>query len=251
MNNNILIPFIISLLAGLSTLIGCIFIFIKPKNINNFIGMCLSFSATIMILISLLELIPEGFFYLKNKYGLIISFLILISMMLVGYIINIFINKSIDKIDNNHNSNLYKVGILSMVALMIHNLPEGILTFLTSTIDMKLGLKLSLSIMMHNIPEGIAIAIPIYYATNSKYKAIKNTLISGLSEPIGALIAYLFLYKFISDTMISIILLFVAGIMISISINDIFDESKSYSNKYILTGIILGLIFNLLTQIIF
>ena len=107
--------------------------------------MCLSFSATIMILISLLELIPEGFFYLKIKYGLIISFLILISMILVGYIINIFINKSIDKIDNNHNSNLYKVGILSMVALMIHNLPEGILTFLTSTIDMKLGLNLRLS----------------------------------------------------------------------------------------------------------
>lgn len=249
--NNIIISFIISMLAGLSTLIGCLFIYIKPKNINKFIGISLSFSATIMILISILELIPEGFFYLSNKYGFIYSFFILILMISIGYIINILINKNIDKIDKTNNSNLYKVGILSMIALMIHNLPEGVLTFLTFTVDIKLGIKLSLAIMMHNIPEGIAIAIPIYYATNSKYKAIKNTLISGLSEPVGALLAYLFLYRFISDTMISVILLFVAGIMISISINDIFEEARSYENKHTIIGFIIGLIFILLTQIIF
>jgi ZIP family zinc transporter len=243
MNNKILISFLISMIAGLSTLIGCLFIFLKPKNINKFIGISLSFSATIMILISLLELIPDGFFYLSNTYGYIYSLVILILMLFIGYIINILINKKLNK---NNNSNLYKVGILSMIALMIHNLPEGILTFLTSTIDIKLGLKLSLAIMMHNIPEGIVIAIPIYYSTNSKYKAIKNTLISGLSEPLGAVLAYLFLYKYISNTMISIILLFVAGIMISLSVNDIYKESKKYSNKYLLIGFIIGLIFIIL-----
>lgn len=243
MNDKILISFLISMLAGLSTLIGCLFIFIKPKNINKFIGISLSFSATIMILISLLELIPDGFSYLSNKYNYIYSLILLIFMLFIGYIINILINKKLNK---NNSSNLYKVGILSMIALMIHNLPEGILTFLTSTIDIKLGLKLSLAIMMHNIPEGIAIAIPIYYSTNSKYKAIKNTLISGLSEPLGALLAYLFLYRFISNTMISIILLFVAGIMISLSINDIYKESKKYSDKYLLIGFIIGLIFIIL-----
>ena len=246
--NNILIPFLISMLAGLSTLIGCLFIYIKPKNVDKFIGISLSFSATIMILISILELMPEGFFYLNSEYGLLCSIVILVSMLVTGYIINIAINK---KINTTSNSNLYKVGILSMIALMIHNLPEGILTFLTSTIDLKLGLKLSLAIMMHNIPEGIAIAVPIYYATNSKYKAIKSTLISGLSEPLGALLAYLFLYRFISDTMISIILLFVAGIMISISINDIFEEARNYSNKHTIIGFIIGLIFILFSGLIF
>ena len=243
MNDKILISFLISMLAGLSTLIGCLFIFIKPKNINKFIGISLSFSATIMILISLLELIPDCFFYLSNKYNYIYSLILLIFMLFIGYIINTSINKKLNK---NNSPDLYKIGILSMIALMIHNLPEGILTFLTSTIDIKLGLKLSLAIMMHNIPEGIAIAIPIYYSTNSKYKAIKNTLISGLSEPLGALLAYLFLYRFISNTMISIILLFVAGIMISLSINDIYKESKKYSDKYLLIGFIIGLIFIIL-----
>ena len=82
MNNKILISFLISMLAGLSTLIGCLFIFIKPKNINKFIGISLSFSATIMILISLLELIPDGFSYLSNKYGYIYSLILLIIMLL-------------------------------------------------------------------------------------------------------------------------------------------------------------------------
>lgn len=244
MNNFILIPFIISLIAGLSTLIGCIFIYIKPKNTNNFIGICLSFSATIMILISILELIPEGFFYLKKEYNLIIAILTLIFMILTGYLINLLINKNITK--NNNKSNLYRVGILSMIALIIHNIPEGILTFLTSTVNIKLGLKLSLAIMMHNIPEGIAIAVPLYYSTKSKSKTIKNILISGLSEPFGALLAYLFLYRFMSNTLISIILLFVAGIMISISINDILEEAKEYSGKHIFIGIILGLILIIL-----
>ena len=133
-----------------------------------------------------------------------------------------------------------------MIALMIHNIPEGILTFLTSSVDIKLGVKLSIAIMMHNIPEGIAIAIPLFYSTKSKIKAIKNTLISGLSEPFGALLAYLFLYRFMSNTLIGVILLFVAGIMISISINDIFEEAKKYSGKNILLGIFLGIILILL-----
>ena len=246
--NNILISFIICVLSGLSTLIGYLFIYIKPKNINKFIGISLSFSATIMILISLIELIPDGFKYLSDKYSFIFSFIILLFMIITSYIINVFINKSINK---RSNSNLYKIGILSMIALMIHNLPEGILTFLTSSVDIKLGLKLALAIMMHNIPEGIAIAVPIYYSTGSKYKAFKNTLLSGFSEPIGALLSYLFLYKFISNTMIGVILLFVSGIMITISINDIFEEARKYSNKCILLGFIMGLIFIILTKIIF
>ena len=173
----------------------------------------------------------------------------LILMILIGYLLNTCINKKIAEKGFN-SSNLYRVGILSMIALMIHNLPEGILTFLSSSVDIKLGLKLSIAIMLHNIPEGIAIAVPIYYSTGSRGKAVINTLISGLSEPIGALLAYLFLYKYMSNFLISIILLFVAGIMISISINDIFDEARKYSNKYILIGFILGVIMIVVTQFV-
>ena len=136
-----------------------------------------------------------------------------------------------------------------MLALIIHNMPEGVLTFLSSTIDIKMGIKYGLAIMLHNIPEGIAIAIPIYYSTRSKIKAIKFTLISAISEPLGALLAYLILYKYISNLMISIILLFTAGLMISISINDIFKESQKYSKKSLIKGLIIGIIVIILTNI--
>ena len=249
MSRDIVIPFIISLMAGLSNLIGCFFLVIKTKTVCKFIGVSLAFSATIMILISIFELVPEGFYYIVKSNGLLLGIFMLILMILTGYLLNTCINKKIAEKGFN-SSNLYRVGILSMIALMIHNLPEGILTFLSSSVDIKLGLKLSIAIMLHNIPEGIAIAVPIYYSTGSRGKAVINTLISGLSEPIGAFLAYLFLYKYMSNFLISIILLFVAGIMISISINDIFDEARKYSNKYILIGFILGVIMIVVTQFV-
>jgi ZIP family zinc transporter len=126
--NSIVIPFIISLIAGLSTLIGCAFIYLKPKNINNFIGTSLSFSGTIMILISVFELIPEGFFYLKVRYNLLLAVISLTLMILLGLILNKLINKNI-KSKVKSNSNLYRVGVLSMIALMIHNLPDGIIKY--------------------------------------------------------------------------------------------------------------------------
>ena len=245
-----LAPFIITLIAGLSTVVGCLFIYIKPKNTRNFIGGALAFSATVMILLSVTELIPEGFIYLEYKFNLLIAFLGLILMLFIGNLISVTINKKIDQ-HKEINSSLYKVGILSMVALMIHNMPEGVLTYLSSVIDIQVGIKMGIAIMLHNIPEGIAIAIPIYYATKSRKKAIKATFISGLSEPIGAILAWLFLSHFISDFMMSIILLFTAGLMISVAINDIFEEANKYPRKYILIGVGLASIMFIANQIIF
>lgn len=245
--NNIFIPFIITFLSGISTIIGYLFIYFRPKNINKFIGFSLSFSGSIMFFVSLFELIPEGFFYLFNEYNIIIASIILVIMIVLGN----YIIKCIDnKIDNNNKSSLERIGILSMFGLMIHNMPEGILTFLSSSININLGLKLSLAIMMHNIPEGIAIAVPTYYGTGKRSRAFIYTLISGFAEVLGALIAYLFLYKFLSNLLISIILLFVSGIMISISFNKIYDELSNYDKKLIFLGCICGLIVVLLTEFV-
>lgn len=248
--SRVIIAFIISLLAGLSTCIGALFTWIKPRNINNFIGTTLAFSGTIMILISITELIPQGFYYLNSKYNALLAVLSLILMIILGIVINSVINKKIShKVEEK--GDLYKVGILSMIVLLIHNLPEGILTFLSSTIDTKLGIKMAIAISLHNIPEGIAISVPIYYSTYSHRKSVVGSLISGFSEPFGALIAYLFLYKYITNTMISFILLFVAGLMISISINEIFDETKKYTKKSILFGVVAAFILIIISKVFF
>ncbi len=247
----ILIPLLISSIAGLSTVLGALVILfkIKKENISKFITFCLAFSLSVMISISLTDLIPNSTLILYSRYNLLKCIIICLISFLIGvFSINI-INKKIKKYNNT--SNLYKVGILSMLALMLHNLPEGIATFMSAYKDVSLGISLGLAIMLHNIPEGISIAVPIYYATGNFKEAIKKTLISGLAEPAGALLAYIFLSKFITDSLISIILIFVAGIMITLAINELLPEALKYKKeKWIIYGLISGVIIVLLTHFI-
>ena len=188
--------------------------------------------------------------YLINRYKFIGFIISLMSFLCGIFLINIS-NKIIDRLESK-GSSLYKLGIISAIVLMLHNIPEGIITFLTSGNDLRLGIKIALAITLHNIPEGICIAVPLYYSTKSYKKAIKMTLISGLSEPFGAIISYLFLAKYITTSMLDIIFIVVAGIMVSLAINEILKESIKYSNKinkYIYVGFAIGIIFFLISMI--
>ena len=184
--NNIVFSFIITFIAGFSTLLGFLLVF-KKKN-KNIIISSLAFAAGIMLTVSLIDLLPESFKLLITTNSPFKTILISFVFVLIGMIISSIINKYI-KVDNK----LFEVGILSMIVIILHNIPEGIITFVTATSDMKLGIILAIAITLHNIPEGITISVPIYYATNSKIKAFLYTFISALSEPVGAFITYLFL----------------------------------------------------------
>ena len=245
-------PLIISSVAGLSTVLGSIVIFFKWKreNINKFITFCLSLSLIIMIGISITELIPEASYSILVNFKLAKGILISLLVFSIGILSVYFLNKKIEK-SSSSDLDLYRLGILSMLALMLHNLPEGIVTFLSSYQNMELGLKISMAIMLHNIPEGISIAVPIYYATGSKKEAIKKTFVSGLAEPLGALLAFIFLRNFITDTMIGLILLFVAGLMITLAIHELLPKAlKYYENKYIVLGFIVGILLLLASELL-
>lgn len=243
-------PIIISTIAGLSTVIGGLIIFLKIKNKNKFISFCLSLSTSVMIMISILDLLPNSSYIIINKYGFNGVFLAVVAFIL-GIIIVNFSNKLLNKYSTSKN-NLYKVGVLSMIALIIHNFPEGIATFMTSYKNISLGISLGIAIMLHNIPEGIAIAVPIYYATKNKKNALKSTFLSGISEPLGAIFAYIILYKYINDVLISLILIFVSGIMITIAINELFPQSLSYKKpKYVIYGLIIGVILTIINHLLF
>lgn len=244
------IPFFISFLAGISTILGVIPIFFKwqRENINKFITFSLSFSLTIMIAISITELIPEASYAILSNFKLFKGIFCSLLAFLIGILAIYFINKKIEKGSSN-DFDLYRVGVLSMLALMLHNFPEGIVTFLSSYQNIQLGFKISLAIMLHNIPEGISIAVPIYYATGDKKKSIKATLLSGLVEPLGAIVAFIFLRKFITDVMISFILIFVAGIMITLAIHELLPKALKYhQNNYILLGALVGIMLTIINH---
>lgn len=238
---------LISTLAGLSTVIGSFIVFFNIKNINKFITFCLSFTATVMIGISIIELFPKAFITLIYKYSFLTSSLITLMIFILGKELIKILSKLLQDEDN-----LYKIGILNMIALILHNFPEGITTFITSMYDLNIGIKISIAIIFHNIPEGIAIAVPIYCATKSKKKAIKKTLLSGLSEPLGAIFSYIFLKNYINDYLIAFLLIIVCAIMISLSIEKLLPESIDYNEKkYLKIGILIGIIVLLVSLFVF
>lgn len=239
---------LISTIAGLSTVIGSIFIFIniKKEYINKFITFSLALSLTIMLTISITELVPLGAINILKEYKLPSSLIII----LISPIMCLKLIKYIDKISTNTN-NLYKLGILNMIVLISHNIPEGIITYLSSLKDTALGIKICISIMLHNIPEGIAIAVPIYYSTRSKIKSVGMTLVAGLSEPFGAIITSILLKNYITNNILSITLYLVGIIMIVLSINKLYPEAaKLKEPKYISIGMITGIILFIILSLI-
>ena len=242
--NNFLPSLLLTTLAGLSTLIGYFVIFIKIEQKEKFLSFIFSFSTSIMLVISIFDLIPSGLVNLDVNHAfigiLIFSFIFFISKI-IFYILDYLMLKK-------NNSSLYSIGFISCVSLILHNIPEGILTFSSSYIDFSLGFKLSIMIALHNIPEGISISVPIYYATKEKGRALLMVLIASLSEPLAGVISYLFFSDLITTSLISVLMFFAGSIMIYLSIFKLWPESCKYKEKkssYI--GLLIGIIIALIT----
>lgn len=235
---NILIPIIITSMAGLSTILGNLLLFINTKYKDKLISFSMGLSFVVMFLISVLELIPEGIRLVTGKMLWYEIFFYSLLLLLLGYMFVIYVDNKIDS-----ESRLYKIGILSMLSLLIHNIPEGIICAISSINDIEVGLKMSFLIMVHNIPEGICISLPIYYATKSRGRAFLYTLISSLGEIVGAIITVLFLYKYVNDYLLYFIFIITAGIMITLSVGKILKEGISLKRfKWLFLGIIIGLV---------
>ena len=250
MDKNVVYSLLISSFAGISTLLGGLVVYLKFKDKNGFIAFALSFSLSVMISLSIFELLPDSFITLSSRFGLLVGIIFTTVMFLVGKFLVTKINKKLALLHNKDN--LYRVGLLSMIALMLHNFPEGIATFMASYNDLSAGISLGIAIMLHNIPEGISISVPIYYATGSKKRGVIYSLISGLAEPLGAILAFIVLKNYINDVTIALVLVIVAGIMITISINEMLPEVNSYNKKNIsILGMIIGVLLVIVNLLLF
>jgi ZIP family zinc transporter len=233
---NIFLPFIISCISGLSTVLGNLLLFINIKYKDKLLSFTMGLTFVVMFLISVLELIPEGIGMIYYRFNYIFIFCISLLFLMIGYILVNIIESRIEC-----SSNLYKIGILSMLSVFIHNVPEGIICSLTGSIDIYLGLKICFIIMIHNIPEGICIGLPIYYSSGSRGKAFLFTLISSLGEIFGAFLGIIFYNYFANNLVLSIMLFITAGIMISLSIGKILKEGLSYKcHNWFIYGILVG-----------
>lgn len=238
--DKIYFPFLLTLFAGISTCIGYFVIYLKKNNHNKIIVSSLAFASGVMVCTSVIDLVPESIKLISNYFGLIGTITLSFLSILLGVVLSMIIDYFVPENIIASNKKLFRIGILSMITIILHNIPEGIATFISS--GNTLGIKLMLAIMAHNIPEGICISIPIYYATKKRRKALLYTFIGGIAEPIGGLIFYLLFKNYINNYILNILLYFIGSLMIIISFKEILPEILRNKNKYwFLYGLLLSL----------
>lgn len=279
MEGNFISALLLTLGAGLATGIGGAVIMFVKRFSSKFLSASLGFSAGVMILISLVELFPEAQHALSGIYGEKLGLLYTLLAFFGGMGVIALIDNLVPSYENPHEVNeltievhnsavgieggesaqikpqqagksmaeskkLMRLGLLSSIVIAVHNFPEGLATFVTAMDDPKLGISIAFAIALHNIPEGIAVAIPIYYATKKRLKAVWNATLSGLAEPLGGLLGYLLLSQLLSDSFMGIILASVAGIMVYISLDELLPTAESYGAHHVaIIGVITGMAF--------
>jgi len=249
--NDVFFAFLLTLIAGLATGVGGLVVLFSKVTDKKFLSICLSFSAGVMIYISFAEIFLEAFEALEYAYGDEMGYLILTVSFFAGIAIMALIDRFIPH-DESHTEaldtlpeteqaalrekgDLKRTGISSTIAIAIHNFPEGLITFMAALYDPAMGIAIAIAIIIHNIPEGIAMAAPIYHATGSKAKAFLVSLIAGLTEPLGALIAWLVLRNVFDDFegAFGIVFAVVGGIMVFVAIHQLLPTAQKYGKHHL------------------
>ena len=261
--SKIIYALLLTTFAGLSTGIGSAIAFVAKRTNTKLLTFSLGFSAGVMIYISFVEIFPEAKHSFVSHFGSFTGNLYTIASFFGGMLLIALIDKLIPTFENPHEmrsveamdnkseaakfNKLYRMGILTAVAVAIHNFPEGIATFMSAINDPALGIAIAIAIAIHNIPEGIAVSVPIYYATGSRKKAFFYSFLSGVAEPVGAFLAYLVLMPFLnsdnSGIIFGIIMAGIAGIMVFISLDELLPSAEEYGEHHIaIYGLISGMI---------
>jgi len=247
---NILFAFGLTIFAGLSTGIGSIMALLSKKFNPKFLAASLGFSAGVMIYISLVEIFPDARVSLSVIYGEKAGYIYTVIAFFTGIAFIAIIDRLIPSFENPHemkninenkfslenNKKLLRMGVFSALAIGLHNFPEGIATFIGALNDPAMGISIAIAIAIHNIPEGIAVSVPVYFATRNRKKAFWLSFLSGLAEPLGALIGFLVLRHFINDSFLGFIFAGVAGIMVFISLDELLPTAEEYGEHHVAVG---------------
>lgn len=265
MNSSIAFPLLLTLLAGLATGIGSAIAFFAHRTNVRFLSFSLGLSAGVMIYVSFVELFQQANTTLSAEWGAHTGVIVTVASFFAGILLIGVIDRLVPSIENPHeahrveemdhqphNPRLMRMGVMTALAIGIHNFPEGIATFTSAVDNMALGVAIAVAIAIHNIPEGIAVSVPIYYATGSRRKAFLLSLSSGLAEPVGALLAYAVLLPFLSPTLLGCLFGFVAGIMVFISLDELLPAAEEYGEHHIsIYGVVTGMALMAVSLIVF
>ena len=256
MGNTVWIPFLLSLFAGLATVVGSLIALLSSRTNRRLLSFSLGLSAGVMIYVSFVELFAQARETLGSVLGDRPGLWMTVACFFGGILLIGIIDKLVPSFENPHEARpledmqarpekeekLMRMGMMTSLAIALHNFPEGVATFMAALENPALGVAIAAAIAIHNIPEGIAVSVPVYYATGNRKKAFWFSFFSGIVEPVGAVIAYLFLMPFMSPALMGYVFAAVAGIMVFISLDELLPAAHEYGEHHIaIYGLITGM----------
>ena len=266
MSDHVLLAFTLTVFAGLSTGIGSLIAFVCKHTNRKFLSVSLGFSAGVMIYVSMIEIFFEAQDSLIAELGTRMGSWATVASFFGGMLITAIIDKLIPSEENPHEvrtvegeqegapkpEKLMRMGVFTALAIAIHNFPEGLATFISALQEPSVAIPIVVAIAIHNIPEGIAVSVPIYHATGSKIKAFRYSFLSGLAEPLGALLGWIVLMPIMNDTVFGVLFAGVAGIMVFISFDELLPAAEEYGEHHLsLYGLISGMVVMAISLLLF
>ena len=265
--NSLCLALTLTTIAGLATVAGAFSSVYAKMNNKGALAWALGISAGVMIFLSFMEILPEAISEMQSEFSEQRSRLIGFVSFFIGAGIVALIDRILPGHNHTHcphvpaedtgvntedNVGMKRQGILLALAISIHNFPEGMATFVSSLNGLNMALPSVIAIAIHNFPIGMAIAIPIYQATGKRSKAIIAALLTGLAEPLGALVGGFILMSFWTEVISSIVLAIVAGIMVYISFDELLPSAFKYGRHHaVIGGVMCGFILMALSLELF
>ncbi len=249
--------FALTLLAGLATGIGSALAFFTRRTSRRFLSFALGFSGGVMVYVALVEIFQKARIALAADLGAKGGHWAAVGAFFGGIALIAVIDRLVPAVENPHEvhtveemdgsagsreRHLMRMGVLTALAVGIHNFPEGLATFTAALSNPGLGLAIAVAIAIHNIPEGIAVSVPLFYATGSRGKAFAWSFLSGLAEPVGALAGWFLLRPFFGPTLLGVLFAGVAGIMVFISLDELLPTAREYGEHHLsILGVVTGM----------
>lgn len=241
--SNVLLAFLITFAAGVATIIGGFWVVLSKRPDPRLLSFGLAFAAGAMVYVSLTEILNKSIESFAETLGSQWSNAAATAAFLLGMVMVVAMDRlipnphsglAIDDPDYAKKSKDFvaRVGLMTCAAISAHNFPEGLATFFATLDNPQVGLPLAVAIAVHNIPEGISIAAPIYFATSSKKWTLGLCALSGLAEPLGALLGYTLLRPFLSPTLFGLVFGLIAGIMVFLALDELLPVAKQYAKGH-------------------
>lgn len=262
----VFLAFGLTLFAGLATGIGSTIALFAKRTNTKFLASSLGFSAGVMIYVSFVEIFFKAKVCLVEQLGVVGGTWVTVGSFFGGMFFIALIDKLIPSYENPHEMHrveelknldeqfkkLHRMGLFTALAIAIHNFPEGIATFAAALKSPAVGIPIAVAIAIHNIPEGIAVSVPIFYATGNRKKAFFYSFLSGLSEPVGAVVGFAIMYSFFNDIVFGVLFASVAGIMVFISLDELLPSAQRYGEHHLsIYGLTVGMVVMAISLLMF